>query len=352
METAQDATPSDLGSSTNLSVIIPVLNDSASLRTLLDGLSAALAGRREASSVIIVDDGSSPALSPQDLGVAALPGTIVRLKRNVGHQRAIAIGLGYAATATSSDMIVVMDGDGEDRPEDVAALLDVLAASPRNVIVVGERARRRESAWFVAMYHVYRLIFVILTGRGIRFGNFCAMRIGAARRLAEMAELWLNLPATILRSRLPVARLAVARSQRYAGRSHMNFTALVVHGLSATAVFLERVLARMIVGAAGLAILGFMASAIAVVQNFSGAATPGWMTTVVGTSLIIVVMAGVFCLVGLLIGLSGNVFLMPAPAMTHSALIAELVPFGAAGRQRTPALHRESDVPAPAAEVR
>ena len=308
-------------------IIIPVFNDGASLRTLLGGLGSL---SKTATSLLIVDDGSSPALTKEDLGEPSLPGIILRLKRNVGHQRAIALGLAYTVAATRSEAIVIMDGDGEDRPEDVPRLLKRLAAEQAEVVVVGERRKRGEGAWFIAMYHVYRLMFLVLTGQQISFGNFCAMRINTARRLIEMSELWMSLPATILRSRLAVVRFGVERGIRYEGKSRMNFVALVLHGLGAMAVFLEQVLARMILIAAILVGLGLISSAVAILVKLTGAATPGWLTTTVGTSVIVIALAGVVCLVGLLTSRASNAFLMPSAAATYTTLIADAAAFEAA----------------------
>ena len=310
-----------------IAIIIPVLDDGPSLGKLIDALGRVPAIAAGSAKLIVVDDGSLPSLQPINTDEACmLDGEIIRLKRNLGHQRAIAIGLSHVVATNEAGRVVVMDGDGEDRPEDVARILDALNGKDMDCIAVGERASRSEGLLFTAFYHLYRILFRVLTGQQIRFGNFLAMTIGSARRLVDMSELWLNLPATVIRSRLPIAPVPTSRGHRYVGTSRMNLVSLVVHGLSAMAVFMERLLTRVILAAAGLAVLGLAASLIAIAFKIAGLATPGWMTTVVGTSLVVIVMTGALALIGLIGGLAGSVAVTTPPAAGHRQFIAEILP--------------------------
>jgi len=172
-------------------LVIPVLDDWPSVDTLCQALDTAFQPLSEYEpSVLLVDDGSvAEATLPLAAHCRSIHSIqILHLKRNVGHQRAIAIGLAYAQEHLPATFVVVMDGDGEDRPEHVPKLLQALAAS-RAPIVFAERRKRFESFGFRMSYAAYRAIHRILTGRSIRYGNFSALRFEALARLTVMSEL-------------------------------------------------------------------------------------------------------------------------------------------------------------------
>lgn len=167
---------------------------------------------------------------------------LLRLRTNVGHQRAIAIGLVDSLRA-EDDLFVIMDSDGEDRPEDAVALLEV-ARTRSGLAVVGRRESRSEGIAFRASYRVYRALFRLLTGAPLPYGNFSVVPHAMRRRLAAMPELWNHYAAALKKSGQPLVAVGVDRGTRLAGRSRMRFTSLVNHGLSAISVFSDGVFAR------------------------------------------------------------------------------------------------------------
>ncbi len=282
-------------------ILVPVYNDWPSLQRLAEGL-AALSGAKP--RLVVVDDGSSEA--GPDLAALAgtgLAGEVLRLRRNVGHQGAIAAGLSHIGAEACEDPVVVMDGDGEDRPETVPALLAALQDAP---IAVAERARRHAPLGFRLFYRLYGATFRGLTGRHLGFGNFCAMTAAALRRLTRMPELNLHLAATILRSGLAIRRLPIDRGARYDGRSKMNFVALTSHGLRSIAVFGETVLTRIVIAAFLMAAAGALVLAVVLIVKLLGYASPGWTTTVAGVVLIIVAQVAMAGLLGLFVILRGQ----------------------------------------------
>src|SRR5262249_28722076 len=152
---------------------------------------------------------------------------------NLGHQKAIAIGLAYAVANDLADVFVVMDADGEDRPSDVPRLLAAIESGPEYSVIVAQRTKRTEPLAFRVLYQIYRLLFFVLTGYKISFGNFSAMPIAAARRLVAMNELWVNFPATLIRSGLHLIELQTEKGKRYQGQSRMNFVSLITLGFGA-----------------------------------------------------------------------------------------------------------------------
>ncbi len=284
-------------------IIVPVFNDWPSLQLLAQAI-AGLPGPRP--RLIVVDDGSGePGPDLEALAGMGLSGEILRLRRNFGHQQAIAAGLCHAVARNSEGPIVIMDGDGEDRPEDMARLLGALADRP-GAVVVAERARRHAPFGFRLFYRLYGATFRALTGRHLGYGNFCALDPATARRLTQMPELNLHLAATVLRSGLPIRRVAIDRGRRYDGRSKMSFVGLTSHGLRSIAVFGETVLTRIVIAAFLLAALGALILAVAFAMKLLGIASPGWTTTVAGVILIVVAQIAMTSLLGLFVILRGQ----------------------------------------------
>jgi hypothetical protein len=231
---------------------------------------------------------------------------VIRLAVNLGHQRAIAVGLCAIAGADDITGVLVMDSDGEDRPADIAALLAASQQYPTNV-VLARRSRRSETRFFRLWYCVYKLLFHVLTGQPISFGNFCIIPSSALGRLVHMPELWNNLAASVMRSRLPYVMVPTVRGSRFAGRSTMGFVALIVHGLSAMSVHGDTIFVRVLLaaaGIAGIAILGILG--VALVRLATDLAIPGWATTAVGDLLIILLQTLVIVIAASLTMLAGR----------------------------------------------
>ena len=310
-------------------IIIPVLNDGRSLSILIQDLARHLSDRSRIS-LLVVDDGSLPPLEPCSLASndEGLPGQIVTLYRNLGHQKAIAIGLAYAVSSSLADIIVVMDADGEDLPSNVSQMLTAVETAPELSVTVATRVKRSERLTFRFFYQLYRLVFWMLTGQRISFGNFSAMRFGAARRLINMSELWLSYPATILRSGLPRVELPMERGHRYRDEPRMNVVSLVTLGFGAVSVFFERVLTRVILVASALIGFCLLASILALILKVIGLATPGWVTTVIGICLIVLLGVGILAFVGLALGFLAGPHTVQTPATLYALFVARISKFG------------------------
>lgn len=252
--------------------------------------------------VVAVDDGSVR----QPLGVSAieasgLEGVVIKLRRNVGHQRAIAIGLSYVAENFSDDVVVIsMDSDGEDTPESITELVAGLR-SPDVDVVVATRKSRVESVKFKTFYLVYKMLFSLLSGRKISFGNFMAAKLPAVRRLAAMQELWIHVAAAVLGSKLRVQTCALDRGARYAGRSKMNFVGLALHGFRALMVFAEDVLVRVGIACTLVAGLSVAGGVLAFLLKALGFATPGWFSLAFGILLLVFLQTAALTLIILML---------------------------------------------------
>jgi hypothetical protein len=243
-----------------VAVVTPIFEDRVAAAQLFRELRHVLG---DDVVVVAVDDGSvREPMRHEHLADSGVAGVILTLHRNVGHQRAIAAGLGFIAdTLTEPEYVVVMDSDGEDVP---ACIPDLLAQfdSPSVDIVVAARRRRVSSVQFLLFYRAYRLMFRALTGRTMSFGNFMAMRPDAARRLAVAPQTGRHLAASALVSGLGIAFCSLDRGPRYAGTTKMNFRALARHALSSLSVFTHVVLARL--GIACAVVATFAAGGLAV----------------------------------------------------------------------------------------
>jgi glycosyltransferase involved in cell wall biosynthesis len=270
-----------------VAVLTPVFNDAACLPPFLRDLAAGLEDGTTVD-VLVVDDGSTEpvTLAPDEMPPRLSSVELLHLGCNLGHQRAIAVGLVEAVRRESYDAIVVIDADGEDRPQDAALLLAALAETPQ-AVVVAQRRSRQEAAKFRFFYGIYKALFHSLTGRRLDFGNFSALSASAAERLVLMGELWNHYPATVMRSRLDIVRIPLDRQQRYAGRSRMNFTALVNHGLAGIAAFVDTAFARLLVLAVAVTgVLGVLALAGIALRLAIGVPIPGWAALGASVALI------------------------------------------------------------------
>jgi polyisoprenyl-phosphate glycosyltransferase len=293
-----------------IAIVTPVLDDWTSFAMLVRDISARFADRGLSFEVTALDDGS---VQPFDPASIALPEDtcvrsidVLQLAVNLGHQRAIAVGLCAIAGREDVDAIIVMDSDGEDRPEDIADLLRKSVDQPAHVIFA-QRAKRSEGRVFRFGYALYRRLFRLLTGHSISFGNFVLIPIVAARRLVHRPELWNHMAATIMRSRLRYATVATTRGTRYAGQSRMSFVALILHGMSAMSVYTDMIFVRMLLGGAAIATLSLAGIVAVTVTRFATSlAIPGWATTAAGDLLIILVQAIVLMVATSLMMLSGR----------------------------------------------
>jgi len=280
-------------------VVMPIYEDQEASARLFKELSAEYGDR---VYVVAVDDGSlNQPVQIEALQKNGLNGVVIQLKRNVGHQRAIAIGINYVADHfPDMPCTVVMDSDGEDTPQSIKELVAPLQ-SPKIDIVVAQRKSRIETLRFKTFYLIYKFLFQFLTGRKITFGNFMALKPTALKRLAAMQELWMHVASCVLTSKLRIQTLPIDRGPRYAGKSKMNFVGLALHGFRALMVFAEDVLVRVGIICALVAVATVIASAVAIGLKLAGFATPGWFSVALGILLLVFLQTGALTLMTLML---------------------------------------------------
>jgi len=252
--------------------------------------------------VVAVDDGSvRHPLSVDSLERAGVSGAVLTLRRNMGHQRAISIGLAYASEHIQAEQaVVVMDSDGEDLPSTIPALLAQLDSDTVDV-VVAQRKSRVETLRFKAFYAVYKRLFSLMTGHAISFGNFMALKATAVRRLVSMRELSIHVAGAVLASRSRTEVCPLDREPRYAGQSKMNFVGLALHGFKGLMVFAEDVLVRVGIACAGIAALSLFGIATAIILKLIGFSTPGWFSIALGILVLMLLQTGALALMTLIL---------------------------------------------------
>lgn len=280
-------------------VVMPIYEDQEASTRLLRELYVEYGDR---AFVVAIDDGSiSQPIHIELLRSVGLKGVVIHLKRNVGHQRAIAIGLNYVSdNLPQVSCSVVMDSDGEDTPSSIRQLVEPLK-SPKIDVVVAQRKSRVETLRFKLFYLVYKCLFKFLTGRKISFGNFMALKPRAVKRLTSMQELWMHVAGCVLTSKLRIQTLPIDRGPRYAGKSKMNFVGLALHGFRALMVFAEDVLVRVGIICAFVAVATVIASIVAVGLKLAGFATPGWFSVALGILLLVFLQTGALTLMTLML---------------------------------------------------
>jgi hypothetical protein len=282
----------------DLVVVTPVYEDLEASSRLFQELRKA---QGERVYIVAVDDGSvRQPLPPDAIAQAGLDGVVIRLRRNVGHQRAIAIGLNYVADQLAPHRVVVMDSDGEDLPASITALEQALAGDDADVAVASRRSRV-ETIRFRAFYWVYKSLFSLLSGRSIDFGNFMMLKPAALARLTAMHEVWIHVAAGVLTSKLRIAAVPLDRGPRYAGQSKMNFVGLALHGFKALMVVAEDVLVRVGIACTLVAVLSVIGVITAIFLKIIGFATPGWFSVALGIMLLVFLQTGTLTLMTLML---------------------------------------------------
>lgn len=286
----------------SVTIVTPIYNDWESFKLILQDINNKLEGLQLGTvNILAVDDGSYDKHDLENSYIKQFDHidsvAILHLACNLGSQRAIAIGLAHVANNMQTDLVIVMDADGEDKPEDIVRLLAEYKKSPDNIIVA-HRSKRSESIPFRIFYWIYKLLFRCLTGKQISFGNFCLIPHELLRKLVYRSELWNNLPASVIRSGIPFRELSTSRGKRLTGSSKMRITSLIIHGLSTIAVYSDVSLVRILL--ACLLLSSSTLAGIAVVAGIrfgTDLAIPGWASDVAGSLLILLVQSAMISIV-------------------------------------------------------
>jgi hypothetical protein len=264
--------------------LTPVYNDWESFLVLLNHIEKIQSENSTTFlfSIIAVNDGSSEECLPE-IKNASLPTTIINLKINIGHQRAIAVGLQYIYNEVSDhDFVVVMDSDGEDRPEDIIKLIQKSEKEKTSKIIFAQRNKRQESLLFKTGYFFYKYLFYFLTGQKISFGNFSLIPKKLLGKVVHQNNIWNHYSGGIIQSRIPFDKILLDRGKRFSGVSKMNFNSLIIHGLSSIAVYFDFLSLRILrFSLYGIAVCFLSVMYILFQKLFTDTAIPGWASSLI-----------------------------------------------------------------------
>ena len=229
-----------------IQILIPVYNDFQSLSKLLDDINSTISNSDKNFSVIIINDASTDkeeiTISDKEK-ISSIK--IINMKTNNGHARGIAAGLKYIFENEVFDYVIPMDGDGEDRPEEILKFIELLKHEP-NKPIVGERIKRSEGIIFKISYIIHKLITFIFTGHSIKFGNFTCLPKSTVEKMINEKATWSSFSGSLTKLEKNRSTIPSIRGSRYFGPSKMSFYNLIKHSLSIIAVFKTNVIIRSI----------------------------------------------------------------------------------------------------------
>ena len=225
-------------------ILIPIYNDWQSLFELLDKINASLVNQDDEISIIIVNDASNHDREDKEINLENINSIkIINMKINQGHARCIATGLKYIYEKEDFDYVIPMDGDGEDRPEEISEFIYQVKKS-NNKPIVGERIKRSENLTFKICYIMHKLITLTFTGKLIKYGNFtCLPKVVVEKMINEKAT-WNSFSGSLRKIENDLISIPSVRGTRYFGPSKMSFFNLLKHSLSIISVFRQTVLIR------------------------------------------------------------------------------------------------------------
>ena len=227
-----------------IKILIPVYNDWQSTLKLIDEINGLSINSKFQISIIIINDASNhdrPNNEKDYENIQSLK--IINMKINQGHARCIATGLKYIYQKEEFDYIIPMDGDGEDRPEEIKEFLNKIDESNGRAII-GQRVKRSEGLLFKICYQMHKLITLTFTGKSIRFGNYTCLPKTIVEKMINEKATWNSFSGSLTKLEKDLLPIPSSRGPRYFGPSKMSFFNLLKHSLSIISVFRKTVLIR------------------------------------------------------------------------------------------------------------
>ena len=227
-----------------IKILIPVYNDWQSVSKLVDEINNLTIDPKFQISVIIVNDASNHDRPIEEKDLENIHSVkILNMKINQGHARCIATGLKYINEKEDFDYVIPMDGDGEDRPEEIQEFINQIENSNERPIV-GERIKRSENLLFKCCYQIHKLITLTFTGKSIKYGNFTCLPKTTVEKMVNEKATWNSFSGSLKKIEKDLFSIPSIRGTRYHGPSQMNFSSLMKHSFSIISVFRSTVLIR------------------------------------------------------------------------------------------------------------
>ena len=266
-----------------IKILIPNYNDWQSVFKLLENIDLVIAGLEEEVSVLIVNDASTEQRPEISLNLNNLKSIqVINMKENRGHARCNAAGLKYINEREDVDYVIPMDGDGEDRPEEIRLLIEKAKEYP-DTVITANRIKRSEGLLFKFCYLIHKYLTFVFTGQSIKFGNYTCLTKSAVDKMSKEAATWSSFSGSLSKVVKDRRSVPSIRGVRYFGPSKMSFINLLKHSLSIVAVYKFTVLIRSII---------FLAVYIFLVSQYIS------VVTFIPIALVVVMIISVFVLSG------------------------------------------------------
>ena len=266
-----------------IKILIPNYNDWQSVFKLLENIDLVIAGLEEEVSVLIVNDASTEQRPEISLNLNNLKSIqVINMKENRGHARCNAAGLKYINEREDVDYVIPMDGDGEDRPEEIRPLIEKAKEYP-DTVITANRIKRSEGLLFKFCYLIHKYLTFVFTGQSIKFGNYTCLTKSAVDKMSKEAATWSSFSGSLSKVVKDRRSVSSIRGSRYFGPSKMSFINLLKHSLSIVAVYKFTVLIRSII---------FLAVYIFLVSQYIS------VVTFIPILLVVVMIISVFVLSG------------------------------------------------------
>ena len=225
-------------------ILIPVFNDWESLKKLILEINENISSFQDINFECLVVNDASTINQPSLIKPSNIKSLeILNMLENRGHARCNAFGLRYVFQKKDFDYLILMDGDGEDRPIEIKSLVEVIKKNP-SVSVVARRVQRSEGPLFQFLYQVHKFITLIFTGQNINFGNYSILTREDVEKLHSKASLWSSYSGTVKKNIKFLNKINSVRGLRYVGPSQMSLLKLIIHSFSIIAVFKYHVFLR------------------------------------------------------------------------------------------------------------
>ena len=227
-----------------IKILIPVYNDWKSVSKLLDNIDDLSLDSKFTLSIIIINDASNHDRSEEVKEFKNIQSLkIINMRKNQGHARCIAAGLKFIYEREEFDYVIPMDGDGEDRPEEIKDFLNEIQNS-NGKSIVGTRVKRSESLIFKICYQIHKVITLTFTGKSIKFGNFTCLSKPTVEKMVNEKSTWNSFSGALTKIEKDLISIPSVRGNRYFGPSQMSFLNLIKHSLSIISVFRKTFLIR------------------------------------------------------------------------------------------------------------
>ena len=225
-------------------ILIPIYNERDSLKLLIENINNEIKDLNHEISIVVINDASTEQIIDTYPNIENFNSIeIVNMKENRGHTRCIASGLKYIFEKKEFDFVIPMDGDGEDKPEELKNFINLSEQSSERSII-GERVKRSEGLFFKLCYEFHKFLTFAFTGQSIKFGNFTCLSKSTVKKMLEEKATWNSFSGSLKKLEKDLITSPSTRGKRYFGPSKMSFFNLLKHSFSIISVFRKIVLIR------------------------------------------------------------------------------------------------------------